>query len=518
MACILALALLAAAAAPAAAATTYYISPLGSDAAAGTSPAAPWRTAAPASALLLRPGDAILFDAAHGPHELGARGLLAQAAPNTNTTGITIAAYGAAAPGLRATLRVDASQSWGVRAVDLGAAIANLSLAHTGAAQAAYNGIEALRTNQPAQAAGLSIRDCDVAGFLNGVVLSAAGCAGFAGPVIERVEAWGSLGSGITSWGPAGCFAHSQPLVRNCTARDNPGDPGNARSWSGSGIVLSSVDGALITGCVAARNGAGNGHAGGGPVGIWLYDARDSAITHCASHSNANGHPDGSGNDGGGFDLDGGCQGCTIEHCLAFNNSGPGFLVCSFGGALATRNNTVRFSVSLGDGHTCSNGAGGLNWFTPDTLVGLAAVGNTLVSLGAAQPLVGPLLYGNPAQALALRRNALLALGGAPLLRVEAPALPAPGSALVAGNAFWAGARGAFEVEWGGGRYASLAALRAGTGLEDPSAGGSDSDPGAVPSDWFAACVPGWVGAPLVPNSPALDAARGFAGCAKGSW
>ena len=51
-----------------------------------------------------------------------------------------------------------------------------------------------------------------------------------------------------------------------------------------------------------------------------------------------------------GFDLDGGCSACVIEFCLSYNNSGPGFLVCSFGGPDATVYNTVRYSVSYNDG------------------------------------------------------------------------------------------------------------------------------------------------------------------------
>jgi len=517
-----ALSALAASSSSAATPATYYISPSGSDAAAGTSPATAWRSAARASALTLQPGDAVLFEAGAAPHELGGAGLLAR-----GSGPLRIGAYGGGTAGARAVLHVDAGATFGVRAADVagGVEISDLSLAHTGAGAAAFNGVEAVTTaaggaGSPRLNGTVSIHDLDVAGFRDGVSIGAAGCGGFAQARIARVTATTSLGSGITSSGAdaAVCYSHADVEVADCTARDNQGDKSNTQSWSGSGIVLSGIDGAVITRSVAFGNGVQNGHAGGGPVGIWFWETRNGTISHCVSFNNSNGHPDGSGNDGGGFDLDGGCEGCVIEYSLSFGNAGPGFLVCSFGGAAATRNNTVRFSVSLDDGNVCGNGATAFNFYTPDTLVGVAAYGNTFVSTrGGVSPLVAPTPFGASAALVSLSGNALLALGGAELMR--APPGQVPDRPSVNGNAFWSGSVASFAVSWAGATYTSLAALRAGTGLERDASGnptGTDADPQAVLSQWFSACVPplpSGAALPSLPDSPALDAVRGFSGC-----
>ena len=78
------------------AARTFYVSPTGSDAAAGTTPLAPWRTVAKVNATTLGPGDTVRFqggatfsDATLMPGDSGAPGLR-----------ITFGAYGAGRPRL----------------------------------------------------------------------------------------------------------------------------------------------------------------------------------------------------------------------------------------------------------------------------------------------------------------------------------------------------------------------------------------------------------------------------------
>ena len=518
----MALALLLLALACADAQRTYYISPTGSDGAAGTSPAAAWRSAAPASALTLQPGDAVLFEAAAAAHELGGAGLLLRGAGP-----LTVGVYGGALP--RATLHVDAAATYGLRALDVagGVEVSNLTLLHTGSGKAAYNGVEAVSSSSsaaaPRLAGGVRLHDLEVDGFYNGVSFSAASCGGFDGVEVSRVTASGSLAAGISSYGELGagapaCYSHANVLVQHCTARANPGDASNTAGHSGSGIVLAGVDGGRIAWCTAHGNGAHNGHQGGGPVGIWWWGARNAVIEHSLSFNNSNGHAGASSSDGGGFDLDGGCVGCVIQYSLSYGHAGPGFLVCSYGGPAPTRNNTVRFSASLNDGAGSANGVAGVNFYTPDALSGLLVQGNTLVSAAPRLPLLGPTPFGAPASGVSLLGNALLSLAGAPLLSV--PPAQLPSGAVVRGNAYWGGAAGAFDVAWGGASYASLPALRAGTGLEEGAGGaptGSDQDPGLQASAWFEACVPPpppGVALPLLPNSPALDALRGFSGCA----
>lgn len=500
-------------------ATTYYISPSGSDANPGTSPAQPWLTPGPASALLFAGGDRVLFQGGV-VHNLGPAGLVVRRADGVGPPGsppVVIATYGG---GPTAKIIVDASKTSGVLVLNTGAvSVQNLTLAHSGAGKAVHHGIHILSNASDGSGprwAGVAVAGCSLAGFAYGLLVdSAGGCRGFAGVRVTNVFATGSLRSGIASVGAYSdsCYSHADIEVTESAADDNPGDPSVTNSWSGSGIVLSAVDGAVISHSRASFNGAGNGHLGGGPVGIWFWDTNNGTISHCVSFSNSNGHPPHTSNDGGGFDLDGGTTNSLIQYSFSFNNSGPGFLVCSFGGPRPVANNTIQYSVSLGDGTSSLNGASGFNLYTPDTLANTTLVGNTLVATNGV-PVVGTTPSGNPAVGVALDRNVLLALGGGPVAALGTPQTPE--AAALSGNEYWA--TGPWELTWGGVTYTSLQAFRAGTGQEEGPGGaptGSAADPGvSTAGAFFQSCVQ-WDPEvyPRIPNSPSMDALRGFSGC-----
>ena len=138
--------------------------------------------------------------------------------------------------------------------------------------------------------------------------------------------------------------------VENSVVHHNPGYP----QWphpSGNGVVLSGLVGGLIQGVEAHHNGELNESPGGGPVGIWTYDADSVLIRNCSSHDNLS-----KNNDGGGYDFDGGTTNSLIVDCTSYNNWGPGYEACSYtygvmnnGGH--TQNNTVKDSTSSGDGY-----------------------------------------------------------------------------------------------------------------------------------------------------------------------
>jgi len=287
---------------------------------------------------------------------------------------------------------------------------------------------------------------------------------------------------------------------------------------SGSGIILSGVDGAVIEGCIAYENGHLNGHVGGGPVGIWAYSANAVRIANCVSFHNSNGHPgDPSYYDGGGFDLDGGTTNSVIEYSLSFENSGPGFLVCQYAGhTRPTANNTVRYSVSYHDGLFSANGAGGLQWYSPDaTLTATAVYGVTVFTNATSMRPAAIAFTSTPQSGEYIGANAVVTEDGAPLLSVPAGAAAGLN---ITGNAWWASSATA-AWQYAGGTYASLSAFRAGTGQERDWRGeptGTDADPQLQRgTGFFATCVPQWSGGayPDIPNSAALDAVRGFSGC-----
>ena len=161
------------------------------------------------------------------------------------------------------------------------------------------------------------------------------------------------------AWNPARAgYAHADFYVGNCSVYRNAGIPGKG-SHSGNGIVLAQVDGALIEYCCAYENGNLNDHEGGGPVGIWAWDANRVLIQFNESHHNRTG----SSKDGGGFDLDGGVTNSTVQYNYSHDNDGAGYLLAQFEGARPFYGNVLRYNLSVNDGR--KNNYGGIHlWST----------------------------------------------------------------------------------------------------------------------------------------------------------
>jgi hypothetical protein len=482
-------------------ATQYYISPTGSDSNPGTSPTAPWQTTAPANKLSHLPGDAIFFEATKHSLQYGLQ--------VSNANGVKVSAYGGIGP---ATLLVDSSISFGVQFVDSSnVEISNLNVINSGNTRK-FNGIHLLSQSKTQQLLpNHHIHDIYVQGFYNGIEIEATGCFGFSNVLVERVNATGSSISGIGSNGADSgtCYSHYNITVSECIAYENPGDPTMTNNWSGSGICLSAVNTSLITHSIAYRNGMKNGHQGGGPVGIWFWETFNGKISHCVSFENDNGKPPLTSNDGGGFDLDGGCESCVIEYSLSYNNTGPGYLICSFGGDSVTKNNIIRYSVSYADGTRASNGGSAVNFYTPDSLNGNYFYGNTFVQVLSDIPLISVIPYGPPPNDVQFHNNAFLSLSGSPFLSF--PTAQMPPQSLFNSNEYWF-SQGQFKIEWGNKEFNSLSAWKTATGNE---ANGTDINPNISYGDFFHNCVPSISPEimPKIPNSNVLNNIRGFSGC-----
>ena len=188
---------------------------------------------------------------------------------------------------------------------------------------------------------------------------------------------------GISASGPfprdACAYAHKN-ISRNCSAARNLGDSTYTENHSGSGIVLSNVDGATVVWSTAHSNGWHQASHGGGPVGIWAWEACAVVIRHCAAWNNSNGVGQ---NDGGGFDLDGGVTDSVVLYSASWANTGAGSMIYQFTGASALTNNIVRFCLSIGGGYDARN-SGGLELFppTPSTPATLTYIGNTIFTGG----------------------------------------------------------------------------------------------------------------------------------------
>ena len=137
----------------------------------------------------------------------------------------------------------------------------------------------------------------------------------------------------------------SRVRIDHCVAENNPGDPSNLTNHSGNGIVVAATDDAIIEYCQAFNNGWDMPRKGNGPVGIWVWDVDRAIIQFCISHDNKS-----PGDDGGGFDLDGGATNSILQYNLSYNNDGPGYFLCQFPGASDFKNNIIRYNISHNDG------------------------------------------------------------------------------------------------------------------------------------------------------------------------
>ena len=158
---------------------------------------------------------------------------------------------------------------------------------------------------------------------------------GYEDVTIGAVRARDNGGIGIHFFGQRdekqAAYAHRNVTVRDCVVSGNR---------SGSGLVVSGVEGGLVEYTLAA----GNTGKGGG-VGLWAHDAKKVTFRHCIAHGTRT-----EGKDGGGFDLDGGCLECVAERCLSYDNHGPGFMHCDYPKAGRTAGNVIRACVSINDG------------------------------------------------------------------------------------------------------------------------------------------------------------------------
>jgi hypothetical protein len=111
--------------------------------------------------------------------------------------------------------------------------------------------------------------------------------------------------------------------------------------------------------CTATNNGWDMPRTGNGPVGIWAFDADSVTIEHCLSYRNKTST---GGEDGGGFDFDGGITNSVIQYCLSYENQGSGIGLFEYDQGGPWFNNTVRYNISINDGNTSAAKAGIYIW------------------------------------------------------------------------------------------------------------------------------------------------------------
>ena len=114
----------------------------------------------------------------------------------------------------------------------------------------------------------------------------------------------------------------------------------------GTGLSISGVSSGIVEFC--------SFHDNQRIGGCWTWAARNVVIQHCISYANRRS----GGDDGFGFDLDGGSVGCTIQYCLSYQNDTAGFGIFDYPNSADSTGNTIRYCISENDVRSDKEGAG----------------------------------------------------------------------------------------------------------------------------------------------------------------
>jgi len=443
---------------------TYYVRPGGHNTAAGTSPRTAWRTLARASKAILKPGTRLLLQGGGrfpGTLRLGTADAGSAAHP------LIVGSYGTS------PATIVGARSGIVVADTGGVEIRNLVITGRGVKRAGGAGINLFSDRRGHRRfSHILITGVNVSGFTYGIVIGAVGLAGFRDVRIADSQVHGNLDAGIASFGPplnpaAPAYAHAGIAVSHVLASRNAGDPRQTRNATGSGITLGSVDGARVAFSTSFGNGGRGGGSRRGPIGIWAYDSTRVVIEHNLSYANRSGNQ----HDGGGFGLDQNTSRSYLQFNLSHDNWGAGYLFFSRLNNGAFTGNVMRYNLSSGDARTHSRSGGIVltGW------IARSAVYQNSVVLGrwSGAPHA-PIMIGRVVRAITVRNSVLAATRTGPLVLANAPLRPS--QVRLQGNDYYPAAR-TWSVQWGGARYASLRAWRAGTGEEILPAPGARGRP-----------------------------------------
>ena len=322
---------------------TYYINTTGNDANNGLSMFTAWQTLSRINTLDLEPGDQILLE---GGASFTGSIQLDQNDSGTPANPVLISSYGTG----RATIY--APNTVALHAFNVGGVkLANLIFQGNNKNK---NGIHFEIDQTSTDLDFISIDNIDVFNFSGrGLFIEARSTdKGFNDVTVVHSNFHNNGLAGMETMGNTPMFSHTNFSITYCRFYDNYGTLDVSRT-SGNGLVISGVDGATISYCESNNNGSNNRRPDAGPVGIWMYEAKNVTIQNCESHHNQAG----SYKDGGGFDIDGGSQDCIIQYCYSHDNEGAGYLMAEYGSPNEFKNNIIRYNVSQNDGRNNSYGA-----------------------------------------------------------------------------------------------------------------------------------------------------------------
>jgi hypothetical protein len=437
---------------------TFYLSPTGSDAGNGLSPATAWQTLARVDQASFVAGDRILLQGGAtfpGNLSLGAQDTGTAALP------ITISSYGTG----RAVIAPPASDADGIDIINTaGVAISNINV--TGSTSN-YNGINILNNLAgDVKLSGITISHVDVGGFGFvgiGIIGTVAG-SGFNDVSVLDSTLHNNNFSGLFAYtttelaNPAnGVYDLTNLLVDHVIAFDNPGISGPTDA--GDGILLANVDTATVQYCTAYSNGTANNSTIGGAGAIWCYDSHAVVIQYCQAYDNFGLHTD-----GGGFDLDAGTNDCIVQYCYSHDNTGAGLLLAQITNGSTDTGDILRYNISENDGR--ANDYPAIDVYGPGTyaeVTNAQIYGNDIyLTAPAAGTSAGAVRILGPTTNLRIYNNIFDVAAGITTVNVTNA-----GSGMVLdGNDYWAASTTNAHLVWAGTDYSTLAALRSATGQE----------------------------------------------------
>jgi hypothetical protein len=437
---------------------TFYVSQLGDDANSGTSPDKPWRTISMVNVAPLGPGDTVAFE---GGATFDGKIYLPPSVQGTVDSPVTLTSYGDG----RATIR-NAGDTALYAYNTGGLTLRNLRFVGGGSASPGGDGIN-IYNDLPGgvKREGIRIDSIEVSDFSrDGIVIGGGNrTSGFRDVRLMNLASHDNGRNGVFIYG-AEMYANSKMYVGAVRSYRNTGTPGLSFS-TGSGILISSVDGGLVENSIAEENGALS-TSPAGPAGIWAYDSNAVTIQSNGSYSNRTG----SEADGLGFDFDRSVTNSVLQYNVSSGNDGAGYFLLGKTATSFSTGNVVRYNISENDGRKgTSNPVGGILVFGgPDSFeIYQNIVRMSPNSRGNSRAV----LLGNwshtdkGAKSTHFRNNILITSGGAPLIE----AIPTLTDKMVdfafQGNDYYAGGEPVRFV-WGGAMYTDLAAWRAASGQE----------------------------------------------------
>lgn len=362
-------------------------------------------------------------------------------------------------------------------------AISNINVTNCVVSGFAGNGIEILATTGGV-VTGVNILNCTV----HDCTLVKTGAAGTAG--IYLFGTYGSQTSGL--------YNFINPLISNCIAYNCTGATGST-NWVGSGIFMTSSINGLIVNCTAHDNGANNNFGAAGPVGIFIFDSKNSKISVGESYLNKT-----LTFDGDGFDCDGGVIGCTIEFCYAHQNFGFGLLAFCYNDGMVTANTgtTIRFCIAEKNATDAKIQQGDIGVFNQTGVTTGVAVYNNTVYGSTTRAQSGCICIVNDSGGI-VANNIFYAASG--VRTVAQSGTTNTGLAFHTNDYF---SPGGFTILWNGTVYTSLATWQSGasqdaTGLNvDPML----TNPGNGGTIGFGNPLSGLTEYLLLPGSPMIRA------------